>query len=143
MRYRVKTDRIRDMMKERGLSQREAAEMCGVARSAFQNVLATECGTLKMVGKIARGFCVEPRYIAIFPRNRKTAEAGTPAVDTEQVCIENTLDDTTTMEECQKQDLLYFFEGEWRTEKRLYELLTIDKLVELLNLPVIAITRVR
>ena len=141
--FELKTDNIKYLMEKHELSQDDVAILSGVSQSAISYMMRSGTASRKVIGKIAKGLGVQARAIAIFPRNRKTAEAVTPAVDAEQVCIENNNNVTTTTEECQKEDRLYFYDGEWRTEKRIYELVTIDKLVELLNLPVIAITRVR
>ena len=142
-------------MGEQGLLQVDLAERSGVHAVTVSKILTKGKASAGLIGKIAKGLGVEAKNIAVFPRNvsktryikhqenKKTAEAVTPAVDAEQVCIENNNNVITTEAECQKEDRLYFYDGEWRTEKRIYELVTIDKLVELLNLPVIAITRVR
>jgi len=141
--FELKKDNVLHLMEQNGLLQVDVAELSGLDKATISKALSSGTATRRVIGKIAKGLDVEARYIAIFPRNKKTAEAATPAADENIVPTKNNNNVTTTEAVCQNEDRLYFYDGEWRTEKRIYELVTIDKLVELLNLPVIAITRVR
>lgn len=138
-RYKVKPDIIRELIKENGLTQRETAELCGLAYSTLKQTLNTSSGTVKTIGKLADGLGVGARNIAIYPRNRKTAEAATPAADTEQGCIEYNNNDTTD-DSKSKGGKLYMYNGVLQDGKRLIELVPeetiLEALVAHLKLPV-------
>lgn len=139
-RYKVKTDTLRELMADNGLTQSETAELCGLGFSTLKQTLSTSNGTVKTIGKLADGLGVNPKNIAIFPRGKKrAAEAVTPAADTEQVCIEDNYDDTIS-DSKSKGGKLYLYDGALQDGKRLLELVPeetiLEALVAHLQLPV-------
>lgn len=137
--YPAKVDAIEELMTVNGINQSDLAVLSGVSTSTISLVLCTGLISGNTARKLADGLGVESRNIAIYPRNRKTAEAVTPAADTEQVCIVNNNNDTTD-DSKSKGGKLYMYNGVLQDGKRLIELVPeetiLEALVAHLKLPV-------
>lgn len=138
-RYKVKTDIIRELMKENGLTQYETAELCGLSTGTVSTALSTREGTIDTIVKLADGLEVNPKKIAVFPRGKKrAAEADTP---TAQVSIAHYNNNNDTISDSEsKGGKLYMYDGALQDGKRLLELVPeetiLEALVAHLQLPV-------
>ena len=150
---KIKTEAIRKIMYENGLTSTDVAVLCNISPNTLRHILARGTAKFKIAERIAEGLGVETRNIVVFPRkkyedylkNKKTAEAATPAACKDRPHTSD-FDFNIADAICQNEDKYILFDGAWRTEDRLMSLIsmmTIDDIVELFNLPVIVITRVR